>query len=32
MGKKVTVKATFDLGPLGPGGKPLESQAMEVQL
>jgi hypothetical protein len=31
-GKKITIKASFDLGPLNPGGKPLASQPLEVQL
>jgi hypothetical protein len=31
-GKKVTIKASFDLGPLNAGGKALLSPPVEVQL
>jgi hypothetical protein len=30
-GQRLTVKVEFDLGPLGPDGKPLKSEPVEVQ-
>jgi len=32
VGKKVNVRAIFDLGPLNSNGKPLESKVIEMQL
>jgi len=32
VGKKVTLKSTFNLGPLNPGGKIVESAPVQVQL
>jgi hypothetical protein len=32
IGKKVTIKASFDLGPLNPGGKPLLARPATMQL
>jgi hypothetical protein len=31
-GRKVTIKATFDLGPLNPPGKLIESNTLEISL